>query len=372
MNLSHHGTSPKLRHGVGALQCRRSTAGPVANRLRGTVPRLTLRSVVLVGALAALACGEGTTTREETLGVASAPPNARATPQDGPIDRDRMAREAFDRWAPLIAGGAVDDARALCEAWLGMPDHGHHAEAHKCLANVTIATMRKPAAQGGPAVGNPAPPLSNAGVERALTHYEKALTLTPLDQDAHLGRVDLLILAGRYREANAQLDESLSAFESRAMLDQWFKLLGRFQRAGTAHEGLAYLQVIERHHPLDHRVASNLGAFYAMTGNDEEALAQLERAVTINPDDPYNHWNLARIYDKRERLEDADRHYQEALAVMNRDDSRARCDYAKFLATRIADETRACEYARTQCPELHDRNCGPKAEHAEAQSPPTT
>ncbi|MDP6979873.1 MAG: tetratricopeptide repeat protein [Myxococcota bacterium] len=278
-----------------------------------------------------------------------------------------MAREAFDRWAPLLAGGAVDDARALCEAWLGTPDHGHHVEAHKCLANVKIATMRKPAAEGGPAAG---PGLSDAGVEQALAHYEKALTLVPFDQDAHLGRVDLLILAGHYREANAQLDESLSAFESREMLPHWFKLLGRFQRAGAAHEGLAYLQVIERHHPLDHRVASNLGAFYAMTGDDEQALAQLERAVTINPDDPYNHWNLARVYDKRERLEDADRHYQEALAVMNRDDIRARCDYAQFIATRLEDKTRACEYARTQCPELHDRGCGGEAEHAEAGSTP--
>ena len=182
------------------------------------------------------------------------------------------------------------------------------------------------------------------------------------------------MLAARYREAQAQLDESLALFESRAMLDQWFKILGRFQRADAAQEGLSYLQVIERHHPLDHRVASNLGAFYAMTGNDDEAQAQLERAVTLNPDDPFNHWNLARVYDKRDRLADADRHYQEALAVMNQDDIRARCDYAKFLATRIADETRACDYARTGCPELHDRNCTGEAsgneEHAEADYTP--
>jgi len=269
-----------------------------------------------------------------------------------------MAHEAFDRWAPLLAAGAVDDVRALCEGWLTTQDHGQHVEAHKCLANVSIASMRQGADTTPPSVGGGAPPVSREGVEKALAHYTSAIALSPEDQDAHIGRVDLLVLAARYREAQAQLDSSLALFQSRAMLDQWFKILGRFQRAGAPLEGLAYLQVIERHHPLDHRVASNLGAFYAMTGNDEEAQTQLERAVTLDPDDPFNHWNLARVYDKRNRLEDADRHYQEALAVMSREDLRARCDYAKFLATRLADEARACDYALRGCPELYERNCG--------------
>ncbi len=322
------------------------------------------------GAAVFLACSDAGAPGDDASGVGAAPPPGGQARQEAPVDRDRMAREAFDRWAPLLAGGAVDDARALCEGWLGTPDQGHHVEAHKCLANVTIATMRRAEAEAPPQVGGGVPPISHEGFEQALGHYEQAIALVADDQDAHIGRVDLLVLTGRYREAQAKLDESLSLFQSRAMLDQWFKILGRFQRAGATHEGLAYLQVIERHHPLDHRVASNLGAFYAMTGNDDEAQAQLERAVTINPDDPFNHWNLARVYDKRDRLEDADRHYQEALAVMSRDDIRARCDYAKFLATRLADETRACEYARKGCPELHERNCTGQAEHAEAERQP--
>lgn len=301
--------------------------------------------------------------------VGSAPPGGLGAMRDAPVSRDQMAREAFDRWAPLMAGGAVDEARSLCEAWLGTADLGHHVEAHKCLANVAIATQRENPGQGLSAGGG-APPISRTGVETAMAHYEKALTLQPLDQDAHIGRVDLLVLARRYREANARMDESLAVFQSRAMLEPWFRVLGRFQRAGAAEEGLAYLQVIEKHHPLDHRVASNLGAFYAMTGNDDEAQAQLERAVTLNPDDPYNHWNLARVYDKRGRLADADRHYQQALAVLNPEDLRARCDYAKFLATRVADEARACAFAERGCPELHERNCRGTAETAEAGTPP--
>ncbi len=326
-------------------------------------------SALLCIAAFGVGCSDEHAAQDGLSRVESAPPGGTAA-SEPIVDRARMAREAFDRWAPLVTGGALEEARSLCESWLGTPDHGHHSEAHKCLANVTIATSRSRidgmSAGAGPAVA----PISNEGVEIAFQHYNQALARVPMDLDAHVGRVDLMILAGRYRKANALLDESLAKLASRELLDNWFKLLGRFQRAGAPHEGLAYLQVIEKHHPLDHRVASNLGAFYAMTGNDDQAQAQLERAVTINPDDPYNHWNLARVYDRRDRLEDADRHYQEALAVMNREDARARCDYAEFVATRLEDLDRACGYAKTQCAELYERNCGAGQEHAEQASTP--
>jgi len=325
-----------------------------------------LAAALLSATLLAPGCSDTPVSEQESSLAARSPSGAFT------IERERMAREAFDRWAPLVTRGALDEARALCEAWLGAQDHGHHVEAHKCLANVTIATARTAREGMSAGVGSVPARISNEGVALALAHYEQALAKAPLDPDAHVGRVDLLILAGRYREANTTLDRSLGEFASREMLDHWFKLLGRFQRTGAIEEGLAYLQVIERHHPLDHRLASNLGAFYAMTGHDDEAQRQLERAITINPDDPINHWNLARFYDKHDRLEDADRHFQEALAVMNQDDVRARCDYAEFIATRIEDLERACRYAEKYCEELYQRNCGPGAEHAKTTSHPAT
>lgn len=273
-------------------------------------------------------------------------------------ERDRAAREAFDHWTELLTSGGIEEARALCESWLAEPDRGHHGEAHKCLANVTIATSRAevrglPAAAGGAVRA----PISRAGVDGALAHYDAALLIDPLDLDAHVGRVDVLIVGARYRDANLALDQSLTTFATRELLDNWFKLLGRFQRANAAPEALAFLLVIEKHHPLDHRVVSNLGAYYAINGQQDEAFAYSTRAVAINPDDPINKWNLAKIHDQRDELEDADRLYQEALATINEGDMRARCEYAGFVALRMNEPARACEFSESQCPELYEANC---------------
>lgn len=290
--------------------------------------------------------------------------------------RNQAALEAFDRWTQVLTSGAIDEARALCESWLEEPDRGHHAEAHKCMANVTIATSRvdigglPPAAEG--AVRSP---ISSDGIDGGLSHYESALVINPLDFDAHIGRVDILIIGGRYRDANTKLDESLTTFGTRELLDDWFKLLGRFQRANAATEALTYLKVIEKHHPLDHRLVSNMGAYLAITGDHEEAFAYSTRAMAINPDDPINKWNLAKIHDQRDELEDADRLYQDALATIEKDDVRARCEYAGFLALRMEDATRACTFAETGCPELFKANCiadDPETAEANAGGSPSS
>lgn len=277
---------------------------------------------------------------------------------DATSERLRTANQYFNHWVPLLTSGAVDEAKAICESWLDEPDRGHHAEAHKCLANLAIAVSRTEFS-GLPegAQGLVRSPISNEGVENAIRHYDAAIVATPLDADAHLGRIDVMIVAGRYRDANSALDSSLTAFASRALLDNWFKLLGRFQRANAIEAGLDYLKVIERHHPLDHRVISNLGAYYAIAGQYEDALAYSKRAVTINPDDPINKWNLGRVYDQQGELEAADQNYLEALALFGGTDAKAHCDYAQFVATRIGDAERACTYAETKCDALFQSNC---------------
>jgi tetratricopeptide (TPR) repeat protein len=310
-----------------------------------------------------LACSEEPASQSESLvasRVDSTPPSADfgvVRRQSLAAARKRKALEAFDRWTPLLASGSVAQARVLCEAWLGEPDEGHYGEAHKCLANVEIASARGLAGASAPGRTWERSTNLRATSNSAVAHYDAAIAAMPLDLDAHIGRVDILILAGRYREANRALDESLGTFSSRALLDKWFRLLGRFQRSGDIDEGLDFLKIIERHHPLDHRVVSNLGALYAMTGNGAEALAYSERAVALNPDDPINKWNLARIYDRQGRIEDANRNYLEALAVFGDADPKARCDYAEFIGTRLGDAVKACQFAKENCSELFDEKC---------------
>jgi tetratricopeptide (TPR) repeat protein len=332
------------------------------------IVRSAVRSEILVAILVAaivagpVGCGDwdspqlqSSHSNESEGPVESAPPPPSGLPQPDP---KKNARDAFDLWVPLVTTGQHDEAKSLCSNWLNERDVGQHSEAHKCLANIAIAEARlstPPALE--PGATNLRPLVSKAGVDLAVRHYESAIEATPLDTDAHLGRMDILILAARYREANDALEQTLSAFSSRSELNTWFKLLGRFQRLGAFEEGLAYLKIIEKHHPLDHRVHSNLGAYYAIIGDHDQAIAYSKRAVSLNPDDPINKWNLARMYDYRGDLQSADTVYQEALALFAGSDPQASCDYAEFLVDRLHDSDRACKYARSSCEPVFTARC---------------
>ncbi len=331
---------------------------------RGKKAGLSLASalIVLSGSIAPLGCGDGETAQLQSslatdghAPVESAPPSPAHLPDPDP---KQNARQAFDRWVPLVTTGQHDEATALCSGWLKEKDSGQHSEAHKCLANIAIAEARLETPQTlEPGATALRPLIAKHGVDRAVRHYEAAIAATPLDSDAHLGRMDVLILAARYREANDALEETLTAFSSRSTLETWFKLLGRFQRLGAYDEGLAFLKIMEKHHPLDHRVLSNLGAYYAIVGDHKQALTHSRRAVDLSPDDPINKWNLARMYDFRGDLHNADVVYQEALALFGGSDPDASCDYAEFLADRLQDSTRACKYARSSCERVFAARC---------------
>ncbi len=272
---------------------------------------------------------------------------------------ERASRAAYDRWVPLITTGLTDQARALCTGWLESSQLSLQVEGHKCLANVEISTSRLPASGSlAPSATKLQPRNSRAGTDSALAHYQQAITLSPLEVDSHVGRMDVLILAERYDEANAALDETLSAFASRETLDNWFRLLARFRQLGRFEQALAFLEVMEKHHPMDHRIVANLGAYYALLKRHDKALSYAKQAVTLAPDDPINQWNLARLYDQRGELSRADTTYLQALALFRDSDPRARCDYAEFLAIRLKDRPRSCAFARSECSEHFDQHCG--------------
>ncbi len=333
---------------------------------------LVLAGVLMAASLAPLSCGDDEggpnlgvheAPAPESGSVTAKPPTPAAAQQPLKPTADRppapeFAEEAYKRWAVLVATNLIDEARGLCTTWLEDENPSYRIEAHKCLANVEMAQGRLPPAQElNPRASVYQPRSQAASVDAAVKHYDAALAISPLERDSHMGRIDVLILAGRYRDANAALDETLTAFDSREMLPSWFKLLGRFRKLGKYQEGLAYLQVIEKHHPLDHRVVANMAAYYAVLRQYDDALTYSEKSVLLNPDDPINKWNLARLYDSRGELGLADTTYLEALALFQDTDPRARCDYADFLATRLRDPARACSYAETGCADRAEEFC---------------
>ena len=56
-------------------------------------------------------------------------------------------------------------------------------------------------------------------------------------------------------------------------------------------------------------------------------------------------------------LELADNSYRKAIDLLQDSDLEARCRYAEFIAYRLGDVSRACDYALLECPRLFDERC---------------
>ncbi|MGY8805623.1 MAG: hypothetical protein ACKVK6_15480, partial [bacterium] len=112
-------------------------------------------------------CGLTACQEEGAPEKSDVPPTAFGGAEAG-NDRARAAVEAFNHWAPLVTSGDLEGARALCDSWLAEPDRGHHAEAHKCLANVTIGSSRTEVTGLPEGTGGSLPSLiTSEGVDRA-------------------------------------------------------------------------------------------------------------------------------------------------------------------------------------------------------------
>lgn len=341
---------------AGHAHIRRRPAAQLRGR-SGLLPALAL--------LAAFACGDG----ED--GTSSPLVSGAAEKQQAVASADlTSARLAFENWAPLVTTGKFEEARVLCTPWLEKQDHGYRTEAHKCLANVAISDDSLPVPPDDPRGNRPSGPRVGAeGVDLAIAHYDAAILLTPRDRDTHIGRADVMILGGRYDDAIQAVDVSLQEFSTRADLDAFLLLTARFRMMNRNEEAFEFLKVLERHHPLDHRIVANLGAFHSILGRDDEALEYAKRAVALGPDDPLNRWNLAQLYERRGDLEEADSSYRKALDLLQDTDPEARCRYAEFIATRLKDVERACDYALLECPRHFDEYCEGGAARAAARDP---
>ncbi|MBW2273947.1 MAG: tetratricopeptide repeat protein [Deltaproteobacteria bacterium] len=312
--------------------------------------------------LAAVACGE----RADDAG--SAPLSG--TSGENEASKPTLAREAFEYWAPLVTTGRFEEARVLCTPWLEKQEPSYRTEAHKCLANVAIADDSLPVPAPDPRGGRPQGPRVGAeGVDLALHHYDQAILLTPSDRDAHIGRADVLILGGRYDAAIESVEQSLERFTTRADLDAFLLLTARFRMMNRNEEAFEFLRVLETVHPLDHRIVANLGAFHSILGRNDEALEYAQRAVALAPDDPLNRWNLAQLYDRRSEFELADKSFRQALDLLQDTDPEALCRYADFIADRLDDPNRACDYALLECPRYFDEHCEGGVSRAAAERP---
>jgi Tfp pilus assembly protein PilF len=89
----------------------------------------------------------------------------------------------------------------------------------------------------------------------------------------------------------------------------------RLYREKKYDEALAALQQAVQLKPQDATIMNNLGFLYYKLGRFEEARATLEKTLTIDPNRKEAHGNLADTYAKLGRNKDARDQYQQYLAL---------------------------------------------------------
>lgn len=188
---------------------------------------------------------------------------------------------------------------------------------------------------------------TQADVNRGIRHFRKAVALNPEFAAAHAGLADSYVVLGilgllrprdAFPKANAaakralELDETLAETHATLghirMLYDWdwrgaekeFKeALDLDSNCSTAHlwygnllalrrrnkEAIAELNAARGIDPLSVPVNALLGFVYMRTGQYDLALQACRGAIEFDPNNPFGHWILARVFDVRNELRKA-------------------------------------------------------------------
>ena len=165
---------------------------------------------------------------------------------------------------------------------------------------------------------------------KALAETEAALAIDPKYPDARILRGS--ILAGR-GDFDAAIGEFRAALETdpakpRIRLDLAKVLLD----AGRAGDARAEYEAILGQQADYAPALAGLGAIHAAEGRYEEAAALLARATAIAPADWDSRINLAKVYERQDRIGDAAAEYRRL-----RDDAAAPADLRAAAAARARD-----------------------------------
>lgn len=150
-------------------------------------------------------------------------------------------------------------------------------------------------------------------VTEALGILQKAVDKEPANASLRNYYGQLCFLAGRNEEAEKAFVKALEMdpymTDARNNLGSVYDATGRKDLAEEQYKKAAE----DASYPTPEKVALNLGLLYASEGRNEEAVAQLRRAVEINPKFWRGHYELASTLDKGGKLAEAAREYEVAL-----------------------------------------------------------
>lgn len=177
-----------------------------------------------------------------------------------------------------------------------------------------------------------------------LKDCEKMLAATPDDPRRKLVLASRYLQAGRVNEAVALIEQVLrddpKAIHALTMMAGLLRMQNRFA------ESASYMQRAIEIDPTDPYQLAGLGETYTMLEQYDKAVAACTKALKIYPDLQLGHYYLASALAKRGAIDASLQHYERAAALAPRD-ARIRVEYAQALRTagRPADAIDQCRRA---------------------------
>jgi DNA-binding winged helix-turn-helix (wHTH) protein/tetratricopeptide (TPR) repeat protein len=146
----------------------------------------------------------------------------------------------------------------------------------------------------------------------AISFFKRAIELDPdfsyayVNLSASYGNIGEGELSGEYAKKAYALREHASERERLAIIENY-----HFSVIGDLHKSAETLKLITRTYPRDAAAHLNLSGTYAMLGQHEKSLEEIEEAFRIRPS-PLRYGSLANHYLMLDRFEDVKKLYKEA------------------------------------------------------------
>jgi len=148
-------------------------------------------------------------------------------------------------------------------------------------------------------------------LDEAITHYGQALQIQPNYEPTHYNLGLALAAQGHVDEAVAHFSEALRLNPGDEKARQHLQVLG-----GVPPEAGPANRMSDRSVGFDEWMSRTAkGIALIQSGRIEEAIAQFDEVVRLNPNDPGAHNNLGSALAAQGRFEEAINHFHEALRL---------------------------------------------------------